>query len=256
MSYETLICNIGDTLKDDKYVKVFLSKDEKFVYKFTRYDNSREYFLMNYAKSSYTISPTDYVPGKIWNCLIMPAYLCGDAVTLIENNEATEQNVKQIIYDIIQGLIFLKSIKVCHHDIKPENVLLIKDGKTLHGVLTDFGLSEILDNDESQGKCGGTRFYASPEILTGSTYSYSSDMWSVGICIAALLIGSFPYSGTASEIIEQQKLSTKILLPSDISSEAQDLLNKLLCYDPKQRLTAEEAIQHPWFHDVDTSLPL
>ena len=248
--------SLGKTIVDNENLKIFLSQDGRFVFKFTSYDNSKEYEMMNYSKSSYTISPINYLQGQEWNCLILPAFLDGDAFTLLENEEANEQNTKQIIYDVIQGLIFLKSRKVCHHDIKPENILLIREGKQLHGIISDFGLSEILENDENQGKCGGTKYYAAPEILTGSTYDYNSDMWSVGVTMAVLLNYEYPFSETISEIIVEQQTFSTILLPSDISPEAQDLLNRLLCYDPKQRITAEEAIQHPWFNDVDQSLPL
>ena len=103
---------------------------------------------MKVAQSSYTLSPINYIQSDKWNCLIMPAYQEGDAFSLLENNEQNEQNTKQIVYDVIQGLIHLKSLNVIHNDIKPENILLIRDKKTIHGIIADFGFAEILTKDE------------------------------------------------------------------------------------------------------------
>ena len=89
----------------------------------------------------------------------------------------------------------------------------------------------------------------------GSSYTFNSDIWSVGVLMAVLLTNTMPYFGTIHEIIKDI-YTKKIILPDNISPLAQDLLNQLLCINPKQRLSAAQAVQHPWFDDVDHTPPL
>ena len=240
---------LGRSIYETEKVKIYLSKDEKCVYKVTTSDVSKEYEIMNLIRSSYTVSAIDCIEESGCNCLVLPAYTEGDAFSLIEKNETSEKVAKQIIYEIIRGLICLESVNVIHHDIKPENVFLYKKGKTIHAVIGDFGYSEIFGNDDNP-ELGGTLPYIAPEILGGRSYDFKSDMWSVGVFMTYFLTHNLPFSGSYSQIV-RQIFSKKVILPLQFSEDAQDLLEKLLCINPDERITAAEAIQHPWFDDVE-----
>ena len=247
MSFRNLPNNLGRCLNDKEDAQIYLSSDENYVFKFTTYDNSKEYEMMNYVQSPYTVPALNYIETADWNCLILPAYLDGDAFTLIENNEVNEENTKQIIYDILKGLIHLESINVIHHDIKPENVFITRDDKTIHAVIGDFGLAEIVGHNMP---IGCTYRYAAPEILSNDSYDFNCDMWSIGVFMAVFLSNEMPFDGDQYEILEQIH-STKVELPPYVSPEAQDLLDRLLCVDPVFRITPSEAIQHPWFANIE-----
>ena len=204
---------------------------------------------MNHVKSSYTVLPINYFKTPYWNCLILPAYLDGDSFGYIQKNEPNEQISKQIIYDVLKGLIHLENVNVIHHDIKPENVFLYRKSNKIHAIIGDFGFSEIVNDESTDYEIGGSDPYLAPEILIGAPYSFNSDVWSVGVMMYLFLTHSHPFWGTRDEII-QQIFSKSLRLPLDISSDAQDLLNKLLRIDPSQRLTAREAIQHRWFNNI------
>ena len=256
MIYGHMVADLGKCLKDDEDVKVYLSQNGKFVYKYTKADNSHEYNLMKDLKSPNTVPPIAYIKGQkgYWNCLVMHAYELGDAFTLVENPDVpvSEQVVKQIIFDVIKGLIFLRKKNVCHHDIKPENIFLVKKSNIIHAIIGDFGLSEYIYNNKNQNKYCGTTFYAAPEILETKSYSFSCDMWSLGITMYVLLTKSYPFEGTIPEILKEQLSSKSLSLPANISDDAQDFLNKLVCIDPDARMTPEEAIKHSWFKGISS----
>ena len=249
MSLTHLPSNVGRRIYNKRGVEIYLSKDERYVYKFSSSDISREYEMMNLVQSSYTVSAINYIETNYWNCLIMPAFLEGDAFTLIEKQEISEQITKQIIYDVIKGLADLESEHIIHHDIKPENVFLYKRGKTIHAKIGDFEFAERFGEDNIE--IGGSLLYTAPEILTDHPYSFKSDMWSVGVFMAVFLTHSMPFSGRNKRIVLKQILRNKIILSKDFSQEAQDLLDKLLCIDPDDRITVAEALQHSWFNDIE-----
>ena len=248
MSFTHLPSNAGRRIYNKRGLEIYLSKDERNVYKFSSSDLSREYDMMNLVQSSYTVSAINYIETDNWNCLIMPAYLEGDAFTLIEKKETSEQITKQIIYDVIKGLAHLESEHIIHHDIKPENVFLYKKGKTTHAIIGDFEYAERVGEEKIE--LGGSLLYAAPEILMEAPYSYNSDIWSVGVFMAVFLTHSMPFYGPNKSIVLNQIFRKRILLSNELS-QAQDLLDKLLCIDPNHRITAAEALQHPWFNDIE-----
>ena len=116
-------------------------------------------------------------------------------------------------------------------------------------LIENFEYAEIASDENEERR--GTLLYSAPEILNGSPYSYNSDMWSVGVSMTVLLTHLIPFYGKRKEQILKEIFRRRITLPRKFSEEAQDLLDKLLCIDPKDRILAAEALQHPWFNDVE-----
>ncbi|KAM6350462.1 mitogen-activated protein kinase 15 [Podargus strigoides] len=208
-----------------------------------------------------------------------------------------------IVYQLLKATKFIHSGNVIHRDQKPSNILLDTD---CFVKLCDFGLARSLcQKSQDQGNPAlteyvATRWYRAPEILLSSrSYTKGVDMWSIGCILGELLLGKplFPGTSTMNQIQQilrvipapspedilamqsdyrasvidrvssQQRVTLEEILPSSTPLPALDLLKKLLVFNPDKRLTAEEALQHPYvkrFHcparepslDYDVILPL
>ncbi|NXK45932.1 MK15 kinase, partial [Chauna torquata] len=208
-----------------------------------------------------------------------------------------------ILYQLLKATKFIHSGNVIHRDQKPSNILLDAD---CFVKLCDFGLARSLcQMNEDQGNPAlteyvATRWYRAPEILLSSrSYTKGVDMWSIGCILGELLLGKplFPGTSTVNQIEQilrvipapsredilamqsdyrasvincmnsRQRVTFEEILPSSTPLPALDLLKKLLVFNPDKRLTAEEALQHPYvkrFHcaarepslDYDVILPL
>ncbi|CAK65635.1 unnamed protein product (macronuclear) [Paramecium tetraurelia] len=171
-----------------------------------------------------------------------------------ENPNLNEEQCIQIMKSILSGLTYLHQHNVIHRDIKPDNILLTKD---IVPKIADFGLSIQFENfDYSTCKCG-TFLYMAPEILQNKLYSKPVDVWATGIIMYQLLQGVHPFYKQDST--KQQYLQTILEKPlqfkKPISSQAKDLLIRLLKIDISDRYTAGQALQHPWLTKQD-NLPL
>lgn len=204
------------------------------------------------------------------------------------NNILEEVHKQYIIYQILKCLKYMHTAELLHRDLKPSNILL--NSECLAKVC-DLGLARSIAMKE-EGTAPvlteyvATRWYRAPEILLGSQkYTKGVDMWSLGCILGELLLGKPIFPGTSTlnqldrileltgrpspEDIEaiQSSLAGTMLeaLPQTktkplheffptASDEALDLLKKLLCFNPNKRLTAEQALEHPYvseFHNID-----
>jgi calcium-dependent protein kinase len=163
---------------------------------------------------------------------------------------------------MLSAIKHLHEHKICHRDIKPENFLYSDDTPDAEIKLIDFGLSKRFGSNKLPGKDGeqetvklnmktivGTPYYVAPEVLKGS-YDNSCDIWSLGIILFIFLCGYPPFEGDNSKEIFKNVLKQKIHFdPVDwsmVSSEAKDLIMKMLDKNPKTRISAEKCLDHPW----------
>ena len=166
-----------------------------------------------------------------------------------------ESILSKITKQILLGLRYLHKEKhQIHRDIKPANILMNSSGVVK---LTDFGISRSLENNQIYSKTFvGSRSYMSPERITGKKYSYSSDIWSVGLVIYELATGKEPY-GEGDDFLTQ---ITKIVetdeprLDNNIfSKELCDFIEKTVKKEQENRADVDELLNHPWIvgHDKD-----
>lgn len=159
--------------------------------------------------------------------------------------------------NILLGLEVLHKHNIVYRDLKPENVLIGKDG---YAKITDFGLSKdnIQGNQQATSFCG-TPEYLAPETLLRTGTGKAADWWSFGAIIYEMLTGLPPYYDKNRQTLynniknkEIDFLNDKDLEEKNVSDEAKDLLSKILVKDPAKRLgggelDAEEIKEHPWF---------
>lgn len=176
--------------------------------------------------------------------------------SIVRRGYYAEQDARSVSRMLLNALKYLHDRGVCHRDLKPEN-LLLKDGSSTTVKITDFGLSrlfadeELIAQDIMQTPCG-TQGYVAPEILCQNPlYSAQVDLWAVGVISYVLLCGFPPFYGdSTAHVFQQIRTGTfKFLKPwwDPISDDAKDFVSRLLVVDPRKRMTAAEALCHPWF---------
>ncbi|XP_008795500.1 mitogen-activated protein kinase kinase 1-like isoform X2 [Phoenix dactylifera] len=168
---------------------------------------------------------------------------------------------------VLKGLVYLHHERhVIHRDIKPSNLLVNHRGEVK---ITDFGVSAVLANSMGQRDTFvGTYNYMSPERISGSSYDYKSDIWSLGLVILECAIGRFPYIPSEQEegclsfyelleaIVDQPPPSA----PSDqFSPEFCSFISACVQKDPRERMSSLELLSHPFikkFEDKDIDLAI
>ena len=165
-----------------------------------------------------------------------------------KNNYFSEAKTKFYAAEIILGIHYLHNNKCIYRDLKPENVLIDKNG---HIKLTDFGLSKLCKGFPCKTKslCG-TPEYLAPEILFEKDYGIEVDWWSLGVIIYEMLSGYLPFKILPDEKITKNVYKKKIKIFNHFSLAAKDLVIKLLEYNPKKRIGYHQIINHPFFKDI------
>ena len=143
-----------------------------------------------------------------------------------------------------------------HRDLKPENIMIEIDDSGLttevHQVkLADFGLSKIIVPGEMMFESCGTPAYVAPEVLHKKGYQKEVDIWSTGVILYTMIARELPFHST------DKKKTFKLIKEVDpdfesadwplISEDCKDLIRKMLIKDPKDRITVDDALRHPWF---------
>ena len=196
--------------------------------------------------------------------LVMEYYSGGDLLTLISKFEdrLTESMARFYLAEIVLAINAVHQLDYVHRDIKPDNVLLTRDG---HIRLADFGSCFKLDEHGmvNSSVAVGTPDYISPEILNSmegkGQYGRECDWWSLGVCMYEMLVGETPFYsetlvGTYTNIMRHDK-SLRFPDPDDValSDHAVDLIQKLCCA-PEDRLgraNIDEIKQHPFFEGIN-----
>uniref|UniRef100_A0A8C4R0F9 Mitogen-activated protein kinase 4 n=1 Tax=Eptatretus burgeri TaxID=7764 RepID=A0A8C4R0F9_EPTBU len=211
---------------------------------------------------------------------IMQEYMETDLGQLLVHNEAfTEEHAQLFMYEFLRGLKYIHSANVLHRDLKPSNLFVNTDDLLLK--IGDFGLARVLDPHYchkgylSEGLV--TKWYRSPRLLLSpNNYTKAIDMWAAGCIFAEMLMGKTLFAGT-HELEQMQLILRTIPVPhsedrqellnvipdyvrpeseglshplsvliSNASKEAVEFLEKILTFNPMDRLTAEEALAHPY----------
>lgn len=169
-----------------------------------------------------------------------------------------EARARAAMRQLLRGVAWVHRAGALHRDIKPENVLVGPGGALK---ICDFGAATPARPPYPEGPCSvGTLWYLAPEILKGSRcYGPPVDMWALGCVMLELLTGEPMFLGVETKddlLMEVFQLRHKMEsdgvaafkgLPPDLSEAAGEVLCGLLCFDEGKRLSAAEALNHPWF---------
>lgn len=180
---------------------------------------------------------------------------------IIEDGNFSEAAAVGYISQILAVVLYLHERDIVHRDIKPENFLLSHSAYGSQLKAIDFGTAIRRVSAEIVGGVP-VSYYTAPEVIRGQ-YTDKCDLWSVGVILYFLLCGYPPFRGTSEDDISVSILTGRILMVgpqwSVVSAEAIDLVNKLLTHNPEDRVSAREALAHPWMqsaHKVAMPSPL
>ncbi|KAF9403678.1 hypothetical protein BGZ94_004541, partial [Podila epigama] len=168
---------------------------------------------------------------------------------LVNKGRLDESEALRFFQQIIVGLAFCHKRKICHRDLKPENLLL---DQKMNVKIADFGMASLQKTGRLLETSCGSPHYASPEVVTGMKYDGStSDIWSCGIILYALLTGHLPFDDENIRHLLSKVKAGKFYMPTDISAGAKDLISRMLTVNPKRRITMQGVMMHPWFRMVN-----
>ncbi|XP_057950771.1 CDPK-related kinase 3-like [Malania oleifera] len=170
-----------------------------------------------------------------------------------------EEDAKAIVVQILNVVAFCHLQGVVHRDLKPENFLFTSRDEGAPMKLIDFGLSDFVRPEQRLNDIVGSAYYVAPEVLHRS-YSLEADMWSIGVITYILLCGSRPFwarteSGIFRSVLRADPNFDDSPWPA-VSSEAKDFVKRLLNKDNRKRMTAAQALTHPWLRDENRAVPL
>ncbi|KAG4090790.1 Pkinase-domain-containing protein [Neocallimastix lanati (nom. inval.)] len=168
---------------------------------------------------------------------------------IVELGYYTENMARKTMNELLNAINYLHSQDIIHRDLKPENLLLNSQESNIDIKVADFGLASIDKNMLLQTSCG-TLTYAAPEILNNERYGKPVDLWATGVICYILLSGYPPFGGDSDYEIYNSVVNCifKYFSPEwdEISDNAKDFINRLLTIDPLKRMSAKEALEHPW----------
>ncbi|XP_009145826.1 CDPK-related kinase 2 [Brassica rapa] len=179
--------------------------------------------------------------------------LCGGGELLdrilARGGKYTEDDAKAVLTQILNVVAFCHLQGVVHRDLKPENFLYTSKEDNSQLKVIDFGLSDFVRPDERLNDIVGSAYYVAPEVLHRS-YTTEADVWSIGVIAYILLCGSRPFwarteSGIFRAVLKTDPSFSEPPWPS-LSFEAKDFVKRLLYKDPRKRMTASQALMHPW----------
>lgn len=174
---------------------------------------------------------------------------------VVSRDSYSEAEAKIVAKQLFNALEYLHGIGIVHRDLKPENILLSNENDVGPIKISDFGLSKFYSKEMMSTACGSPGYLA-PEILKAKGYTAAVDMWSTGVVIYIILCGYPPFysanEGELFEIILEGRFSFHSPYWDSISEAAKDLISKCLVVDPQKRLTAKQALKHPWFTQAET----
>lgn len=182
----------------------------------------------------------EYVPGGSLRDLIR------------KHKRLSESEARRIMRGILRGIAYLHAASIVHRDIKPENILMARG---IHPKITDFGLATFRNEDRHIHSVVGTPSYVAPEVIRNVPYGPPADVWSCGIMLYFMLSGERPYNGSNREEIKRSVLQGDLKFPSQLfgscSPEVKHLIVALLDQDQRSRVSADEALKHPWLARTD-----
>lgn len=161
----------------------------------------------------------------------------------------SESEAARIMEKILTAISFLHNLGICHRDIKPENFMFSSSDPDAEIKIIDFGLSAKFLSESYMKDIVGTPFYVAPEVLEG-IYTNGCDIWSLGVVLYTMLNGSPPFTGTSSEVLSKVAKAV-VCFPErcwqHVSTEAREIILRMLERKPDKRLTAKQCLEHRWF---------
>uniref|UniRef100_A0A8D3AI30 calcium/calmodulin-dependent protein kinase n=1 Tax=Scophthalmus maximus TaxID=52904 RepID=A0A8D3AI30_SCOMX len=212
----------------------------------------REARICRLLKHSNIVRLHDSISEEGFHYLIFDLVTGGELFEdIVAREYYSEADASHCIQQILEAVLHCHQMGVVHRDLKPENLLLASKCKNAAVKLADFGLAiEVQGDQQAWFGFAGTPGYLSPEVLRKEAYGKPVDIWACGVILYILLVGYPPFWDEDQHKLYQQIKAGAYDFPSPewdtVTPEAKNLINQMLTINPAKRITAQEALKHPW----------
>lgn len=190
------------------------------------------------------VAPDDYL-------IITGLCQGGELFDRVDKGALTYKVAASLTRMMLIAVDYIHEHKITHRDIKPENFVFDGKGEMDNMRLIDFGCAEVAQDDEVIEDVAGSPYYVAPEVLSedltrdGAMWR-ASDIWSIGVVIFLFVCGYVPFNSNSQNGIFQKIKRGTYKIKSDVPDDVKQLIDRCLEMDPRTRITAKEALQHPW----------
>mmetsp|Transcript_37768 Transcript_37768/g.61782 ORF Transcript_37768/g.61782 Transcript_37768/m.61782 type:complete len:655 (+) Transcript_37768:395-2359(+) len=236
-------------------VKIMELKKFRLLPGLSKEELIQEALMMKQISHPFIVNLKDLFQTDTQLQLVMDLVKGGDLFDrVVDKGRFSEREAREVFYRILVAVQYLHSEDICHRDLKPENILMVhKDPASVDIKITDFGLAKKTSVEGLKTFCGTPQYFA-PEVLKRrgtvagvGRYGMESDMWSLGVILYVILSGTMPFQ---EEVLYNQIEQGTYSLDTDdfegVSDEAKALVRALLNVEPAARLSADQALKHPW----------
>lgn len=211
----------------------------------------REIYIMRSLRHRHIVRMFEVLTSETKLYIVMELVTGGELFERLEQHGRVDESLaRHYFQQLIDGVAFCHKNGVAHRDLKPENLLLDENGDIK---ITDFGFSSMRSVDVNADllytQCG-TPDYCAPEIIERAEEGYNGakvDVWSCGIILYALLVGTLPFLEQETDRLYDLILACQVNYPDFLSDSVRDLLQNLLVRNPAKRYSLAEVKRHPWF---------
>ncbi|XP_037337097.2 calcium/calmodulin-dependent protein kinase IGb isoform X1 [Pungitius pungitius] len=242
------------------FSEVYMVKEKKtgklFAMKCVKKKQKRDLNLENEInvlrriKHDNVVGMEDLYESQTHYYLIMQLVAGGELFDrILDRGVYSEKDASSVIQQVLQAVSYLHENGIVHRDLKPENILYYSQAENSKIMISDFGLSKMVDNDIMSTACG-TPGYVAPEVLAQKPYSKAVDCWSIGVITYILLCGYPPFYEESETRLFSKIMKAQYEFDSpfwdEISESAKDFIRNMMQKNPSMRLSTDAALRHPW----------
>ena len=222
-------------------------------------DNIRNQInILKIATDEFVLKLLDIIENESYLYIMTELCKGGDLYSYLNQRsfKIPEAKAANLIYKLAKSVNFLHALGIIHRDLKPENILMTDMTDEADLRISDFCICKRLEPNETTNEIVGTLGYMAPEVLMGKEYSFSADIWGIGVITYLLLTGYLPFDDEE----EDKEVIRKTLFESipfyndswkNISSKAKEFVKKILKKDKEERITINQILSDPWLEDFN-----
>ncbi|KAK9515110.1 hypothetical protein VZT92_025780 [Zoarces viviparus] len=209
-----------------------------------------EITVLRRIKHDNVVGMEDLYESQTHYYLIMQLVSGGELFDrILDRGVYSEKDASSVIQQVLQAVSYLHENGIVHRDLKPENLLYYSQEENSKIMISDFGLSKMVNNDVMSTACG-TPGYVAPEVLAQKPYSKAVDCWSIGVITYILLCGYPPFYEESETRLFSKIMKAQYEFDSpfwdDISDSAKDFIRNMMQKNPSMRYSTDLALRHPW----------
>mmetsp|Transcript_28807 Transcript_28807/g.82497 ORF Transcript_28807/g.82497 Transcript_28807/m.82497 type:complete len:491 (+) Transcript_28807:72-1544(+) len=208
----------------------------------------REVGLLQQICHENIIRYYDFYEDKHFLYVVMELCKGGEVFAkIVELKRFSEKNAALLGQQMLKAIEYIHKVDICHRDIKAENFMLAEPSITSVVKMIDFGMACKFEDGEALTELCGSPHYLAPELI-GQKYNHLVDVWACGVLLYLLMYGHYPYDAKQPRDIMVKILTEPIRwqTKAKLSKYGVDFLKHTLEHDPKKRMSAEQALGHPW----------